>query len=165
MLIQLGLLLLGGILSVFGGYFGVIIRIQLENRQEIDFIKICLIDELEDIENAYKEILKKFTQSSIVTKEDLNGLLRYTDSYERTQNRIYLIRDKKLRKNINDFYRKIPNTIKNAEQQIIQLGVQANNPNPTHNKVLQEIETISNSAQKIKDDIRKYEHKKNLWLF
>jgi hypothetical protein len=158
--LQITLIVIGAFLAIIGGYFGVIIRVRVEKQDEINFIKVCLIDELNDVCNAYKNIEDTFKKSSVVYAPDLNKLRNYTSNYQAYRQRIYLIDNEELRKEIRTFYQTLLEAVNESFVQITNLGVNAVQPNNTHNKVLQKMENAAKLASALKSNLEKYQFKR-----
>jgi len=159
LLVQVASLLLGGLLAIVGGFFGEFIRVKFKKKEEIDFIKVCLIDELTEMCVLIENITATFKKSSVVYLADLNKLRNSISNYTTHKQRIYLIGDENIRKEIRKFYSTFQEAIADASTQINSLGVKALESNPTHNTVLQKMESVSTSAANLKKTLGAYKYK------
>lgn len=111
-------LVIGALLAIVGGFFGVLIRVRVERKEEINFIKICLIDELNGICSIIESMKDTFTKSPVIYPVDLNKLTENTTNFNDHRKRIYLIKDENLRKNIFNFYKDINTLISDSTKSI-----------------------------------------------
>ncbi len=101
--------LAGGVIGCFSSIFSGIIILKAQEKGEVKKIKTNLIDELEkNIENA-KKISKKVDIFSAITKENLNGF--GMESFNDHKKRLFLIKDQKIRRGLEQFYAKLKKEI------------------------------------------------------
>lgn len=152
---QLFPILLGAGLSIIGGFFGVIIRVRVERRAEIDFIKVCIIDELNDICSIINSIKDTYKKTPTIFPSDLNKLGGNTDNFVEHKKRIFLITNDTLRKEIRTFYKELSDALEDMSSKVSSLSSTNQVPHP---EILKQVEDIASNASKLKVAIQKYKY-------
>jgi len=110
--------ILGAILAIVGGYVGDEVRAWRERGRERKSIKICLSDELHDIETTIGSMHQVWESAQLFHPSYVTDLIGGTSSYDTLRPRLFLIKDQKLRKEIGDFYKKLKDTARKTEGKI-----------------------------------------------
>lgn len=108
------LVVLGGVISAIGGFLAQWFKMRLERKQEIECIKISLIDELGELRSIMGNMLDTQETAHSLPKVYLDNLSKNMDSFVHYKKRLFLIKDKEVRKRISDFYKKLESTITSA---------------------------------------------------
>lgn len=154
-LFQIGMLLAGAFLAIIGGFLGVLIRVRVERKAEIDFIKICLVDELKDICAIIQSIKDTFKKNQTTYVEDINKLDGNTYNFDEHKKRIYLITNENLRKRIREFYKELYDTIRDS---LSKAGTLKEGATPPHEEIVRKMEEILKIASNLKTEIGKYKY-------
>lgn len=104
---QISLLIMGGILTIFGGFLANLIKLRLENKQEVKCIKISLIDEVTELSKIISRMLETQKTAKNLNKNYLDELLENIEAFNSHKNRLFLISDKKTRDDLRQFYKKL----------------------------------------------------------
>lgn len=147
--------LLGALLAGIGGFFAVVIRLRLEEKQKIDFIKVSLCDELHEICSIVDKMSETHRTSSNIPKIYFDELLENTESFKHHKKALYIIGDSKLRKDISEFYKKIETDIKKSQDDVGNI----NSPPNIATEVTHRFETAKHSAGTLKTKIENYKYK------
>lgn len=160
---QLALLFGGGVLSILGGFFAVIARLRLERKQEIDYIKISLIDELEELVVIIGNMLKTQETAKSLPKIYLDDMLENTESFKEHKKRLFLINKKEVRKAICDFYKKLESGIKSSNNAVGTLDESNTQQAAEVTKVVNSFTLMKTEATDLQTTISTYKYK-ILWL-
>ena len=109
------LIVLGGLLAIIGGYVGDELRALRERSRECKAIKVSIADELQEIETTIGNMHQVWDQAQLLPPTYVTALLQTTSAYDNLRPRLFLIKDKALRKEISDFYKKLKDTSLKAE--------------------------------------------------
>ena len=109
---------LGATLAIVGGYVGDEVRAWRERGRERKSIKICISDELRDIEATIDSMHQVWNSAQLFHPSYVTDLLAGTSAYDNLRPRLFLIKDKDLRKEIGDFYKKLKDTAHKTEGKI-----------------------------------------------
>lgn len=109
------LIILGALLAIIGGYVGDELRALRERSRECKAIKVSLADELQEIETTIGNMHQVWEQAQLLPPAYVTTLLQTTSAYDNLRPRLFLIKDKTLRKEISDFYKKLKDTSLKAE--------------------------------------------------
>lgn len=110
--------LIGATLAIFGGSTAVVVRLRLEKKQEIAYIKITFVDEIQEIYTIIDKMCETHKTTNTVPMTYINDISENTKSFETNKQRLFLIGDQSLRKRIYDFYKKLNNEIKKAVETV-----------------------------------------------
>ena len=108
-------LIIGACLAIAGGYIGDEIRAWRERNRERKAIKICIIDELREIESTISNMHQVWETAATFHPSYITDLLGNTSAYDTHRPRMYLIKDAELRREISDFYKKLKDSAKKTE--------------------------------------------------
>ena len=111
---QIFLLLIGGALTILGGFLATVIKLRLENKQEIKCIKISLVDEVSELSKIIGRMLETQKTSKNLHKNYLDEILENMESFDGYKNRSFLIGDKTTRDDLRQFYKKLIIETKNS---------------------------------------------------
>lgn len=100
-------ILIGALLAIVGGYVGDELRSWRERGRECKAIKICLADELQEIESTIGNMHQVWEQAQLLPPTYVATLIQGTSAYDNMRPRLFLISDETLRKEINNFYKKL----------------------------------------------------------
>lgn len=109
------LLLIGAALATIGGYLGDEIRAWRERGRERKSIKVCIVDELREIESTISNMHQVWDTAATFHPSYVTELIENTSAYDTLRPRIFLIKSGELRKEISDFYKKLKDTAKKTE--------------------------------------------------
>lgn len=115
---DLVLLAFGALLAILGGYIGDEIRSWRERVREGNAIKISIADELQEIESTIGSMHQVWESAQLFHPSYVTDLIQGTSAYDHLRPRLYLIKNKALRKDINDFYKKLKDTAHKTEGKI-----------------------------------------------
>lgn len=104
---DIALLVIGAILAILGGAAGDELRSWRARSRECKSIKISLADELQEIEATIGNMHQVWEQAQLLPPNYVTTLLHSTSAYDNLRQRLFLIKDKALRKEISDFYKKL----------------------------------------------------------
>lgn len=125
---DIALLTAGALLAIAGGYIGDEIRAWRERGRERGAIKVCIADELKEIEATINGMHQVWESAQLFHPSYVTDLLSSTSAYDNFRSRMFLIKDKGLRKDIGDFYKKLKDTAHKTEGKI---GTLAQTPDAT----------------------------------
>jgi hypothetical protein len=108
-------LISGAVLAILGGYVGDEIRTWRERSRERKAIKICIVDELREIETTIGNMHQVWDTAATFHPSYVSDLIGNTSAYDTHRPRMFLIKDTELRKEIGDFYKKLKDTAKKTE--------------------------------------------------
>jgi hypothetical protein len=111
-------LIVGALLATVGGYCGDEIRSWRERGRELKSIKICIGDELKEIETTIGNMHQVWESAQLFHPNYVADLLSSTSAYDELRPRLFLIKDGTLRKDIGDFYKKLKDTVRKTEGKI-----------------------------------------------
>ncbi len=97
--------IVGAILAVLGGIAGDIFSAWRERKREEKSIKICIRDELAEIETITTKMNEVWTTAHVLPDKYVQELLDSTTNYDKLRIRLFLIKEDKTRKDINSFYK------------------------------------------------------------
>jgi ribosomal protein L7/L12 len=154
---QITLILIGGGLSIFGGFIAVVVRLRLEKKQEIEYIKTSLIDELAEIVTTISDILKTQDTAKYLPQIYFDNLSQSIDSFSRHKQRLFIIQDAILRKGTYAFYKKLESAIKNSKN-VVGGSLDDNDAKQTAEvaKVVASLNTIKTDAEKLENNLNNY---------
>jgi hypothetical protein len=156
--------IIGAGLAIVGGFFAVIFRLRIERREEVNHIKISIVDELDEVRIiiAKLEETYKATNPHFINNTYLNDLAANTESFNFHKQKLFLISNQLLRKEIATFYKKLSESINGSINTVGQLG--GNQIGTDHDKIVEDFSKLSVSASGLSAKIKKYQYKV-LWLF
>ena len=108
-------LLVGAILAIGGGFVGDWLRSWRSNVRELKAIKISLGDELGEIETTTRNMHEVWVKSKLLHPSYITDILSNTTTFDSLRQRLFLIKDQKLRKRIVKFYKELKDTAKKSE--------------------------------------------------
>ncbi len=111
-------ILLGAALAIGGGWISDEIRACRERSRELKSIKIALSDELGEIETTVHNMHEVWTQAKVLSPTYINDLLSNTTAFDNLRARLFLIKDKDLRKKVVSFYKKLKDLSKKSEGKV-----------------------------------------------
>lgn len=150
--------LVGGMLSIVGGFMAQIIRARVDKKQHIGYIKIGLGDELSEICDIIKGLKDSHTKSKVVYQIDLDALEANTESFELHKKSLFLINNQSLRKRITDFYKSLRAHI--AECRTIVASIDpGGNATTEFNAIVAEFVALSQTGNILRNDISCHEYK------
>jgi len=147
---------IGASLAIVGGFFAVAFRQRIETKQEITHIKTSLIDELTEICSIIDKLTETYTTTNIISNIYLTDLAKNTDSFDDLKQRLYLIRDADLRRDISTFYRKL---VKNISESINKVNKLGENQPAAHNQIVNDVKQSRTDAMAIKVRLTKYKYR------
>lgn len=153
--------LLGGFLSIMGGFGAVVLRARTERKNEINYIKISLTDELNEICSIVEKLEETYKTTHIVSNKYLNELSVNDDSFYHHKERLFLIKNEKLRKEITSFYKLLSETITESKNKVGTLG-EAPGGNE-HDPIVSKFANIQTRASALLESLKKYKYKV-LWI-
>jgi len=112
------LLAVGALLAIAGGAAGDEIRAWRERNRERKAIKISIADELKDIETIIGNMHQVWDSAQLFHPSYVTDLLSSTSAFDNLRPRLFLIKDKTLRKDIGDFYKKLKDTARKTDGKI-----------------------------------------------
>ena len=149
--------IIGALLSIMGGFGAVIIRSRVEKRDEIEYIKIGLTDELKEICSIMQKLQETYKTTKIVSNSYLNELNDNTESYLHHKQRIFLIKDSDLRRKIAVFYKDLHEQIKDSLNKVGKLG--ENPADGAHDPIVQKFNSIQSKGEEVYNELSKYRYK------
>ena len=158
---KLTLPLVGAMLSILGGFAAVFIRARLEKKQEIEYIKIGLKDELYEICSIIDHLTETYTRTQVLSNTYLNNLSKNTEAFTQYKQRLFLINNETLRRQIVAFYKKLNEVISESVNKVGTLG--ENPSGAEHEKIVSKFTSIATEARTIGSDLDKYKYRL-LWL-
>lgn len=154
--------LMGGFLSIAGGFGAVVLRSRTEKKNEINYIKISLTDELEAVCSIVDKLNETYSKTHIVSNTYLNDLATNSESFNYHKQRIFLISDEALRRDIVSFYKNLSDIIADSINKVGSLGeAQVDN---THDQIVGKFTDIKTKATSLKTVLKSYRFKV-FWLF
>ena len=148
--------LIGAASAIAGGYCAVVARIRLEKKQEIEFIKISLIDELTEIRSIIDRMLETHNQTNIIPPSYFSELDENHQSFDQHKPRLFIIGDATLRKAICDFYKKLNQEVEKARTTVSSL----NESDPAARTIItNSFTTIKTGATTLETQVRAYKFK------
>lgn len=108
------LLSIGAGLAIVGGAISEEIRAWRGRSRERHAIKVCLADELREVESTIGIMHQVWENAATFHPRFVVDLLDNTSAYDTHRLRLFLIKESELRKEVNDFYKKLKDTAKKA---------------------------------------------------
>lgn len=115
---DLVLLAVGAGIAIIGGYIGDEVRAWRERSRERDSIKICIADELREIESTIASMHQVWENAQLFHPNYVSDLLSNTSAYDELRARLFLIKSSTIRKEIGAFYKKLKDTAHKTEGKI-----------------------------------------------
>lgn len=153
--------LLGGLLSIMGGFGAVVLRGRTERKNEINYIKISLTDELHEICSILEKLEETYKTTHIVSNKYLNELSVSDDSLHSFKERLFVIKNEKLRKEITSYYKLLSETITESKNKVGTLG-EAPGGNE-HDPIVSKFADVKAKALGLSESLKKYNYKV-LWF-
>ncbi len=150
--------LVGGALVLFGGIAVQVLRLRFEKKQEIEYIKVGLIDEITEIRATIGRMVETHRTMGNIPPTYFNELSENKESFNQHKPRLFLVGDTKLRKSICDFYKKMGETIKKSEESLGSLK-DGEDQEAKINAVLTKFQTLEAEAQTLNSNVGKYRFK------
>src|SRR3989344_544919 len=100
-------LILGAVLAIGGGWISDEIRAWRERDRELKSIKVAIGDELGEIESTINNMHEVWKQAKVLSPSYIVNLLANTTAFDTLRTRLFLIKDKDLRKKVVAFYKKL----------------------------------------------------------
>ncbi len=157
-------LLAGAGLALIGSSLTTVIKMRLEKKQEIQYIKTGLIDEIGEISSIIGNMLKTQETAKSLPKVYLDDLLTNTESFNLHRKRLFLIGNKKLRKEICDFYKKLEKDVKDAGNAVGTLDETNTQQTSEVAKVVTNFTAIKSTAINLETSIDSYKYK-SFWVW
>lgn len=154
--------LIGAFASIAGGFFAVIIRSRLERKQEVEFIKISFIDELNEICLIISNMTETHRTSKSIQNEYLNSLSENTEVFTINKQKLFFIDKEDLRRDIISFYKKLNENIQDSINKVGTLSQDTQGDQSS--AIVQKFETIAASAKTINTKIQAYKYCV-FWMF
>ncbi|HEX7724531.1 MAG TPA: hypothetical protein VF438_02225 [Candidatus Paceibacterota bacterium] len=111
-------LIAGALLAVIGGAISDSIHAWFERRRELKAIKIVVADELSQIESTVTNMHEVWEQTGVFAAKYVSDILACSSAYESCKPRLFLIKDKDLRKEVISFYKKLKDTVRKSEGKV-----------------------------------------------
>lgn len=148
--------IIGGVLTILGGFIATIVNSRVLKKSEIEYIKIGLIDELHEICSIIGKMKDTYKTTHIVSNSYLNDLQKNTDSFKYHKQRLFLIRKENLRREIVQFYKDLEENISESINKVGKLGeAQVDN---THDQIVSKFIDIQTAASSIEDKVKNYKY-------
>lgn len=113
------LLLLGGAaLALLGGIIGDEYRSWRDRSGERKSIKVSLVDELQDIESTLGKMHQVWEKTTTLYPTDITDLQSCNSAYTTHRQRLFLIQDVKLRKEVHVFYKTVSDMIRKTDGKV-----------------------------------------------
>lgn len=154
----------GAVLALVGGSITTVIKMRLEKKQEIQYIKTSLVDEIGEIVATICNMLQTHEAAKSLPKVYFDDLLSNTESFDMHKKRLFLIGDKKLRKEIGDFYKKLEKDAKSAISIVGTLDETNTEQVAKVAKVIADFTAMKIRASDLEKSVEKYKYKA-LWIF
>lgn len=100
-------LLIGAALAVIGGMISDGIRGWRERARERNAMKICILDEINDIISTLEKMHEVWEHGNVLPAFHVNDVCTNTTAFDSLRLRLFLIKDDDLRKKIFAFYKKL----------------------------------------------------------
>jgi hypothetical protein len=153
-------------LTIFGGFLANVIKLRLENKQEIKCIKVTLVDEILTLTNIVGKMLETQKTSKILNKSYLDELRENIDSFNNHKGRLFLIDDKNIREKLRQFYKNLVTEVnKSLESSVV--GTLNDEDFHQAAKVREAVEhfrQIATDAGNLTESLNDYKYKA-LWIF
>lgn len=104
--------------AIVGGGIGKKIEMWLNIRQERDFIKKGLVDELDEIIIVIGKFKETFDQTQQTPKSYIIELKSNIEAYNHHRHRLFILHGDDLRHKIIQFYRKLKDALEDAEGKV-----------------------------------------------
>ncbi|MBN8697409.1 MAG: hypothetical protein J0L87_12835 [Bacteroidetes bacterium] len=140
---------LGALFAVVGGGVGKKIEMWLNLRQERSFIKKGLIDELDEIITVIGKLKETFEQTSQTPKSYIIDLKSNIEAYNHHRHRLFVLQGDDLRHKIIQFYRKLKDSLEDAEGKV---GTLATSPQAKQQQkdIVSKMEKFEQDAKELK---------------
>lgn len=112
---ELWLLVVGAFLAIIGGAANDEFSSYRERGRKRSAIQVSLADELREIETTIGKMHEVWTTTKIFPPSYIVDLLSGTAAYDNLRPELYLVKDADLRKDINDFYKKLKDAARNTD--------------------------------------------------
>ncbi len=142
-------LIIGACLAIFGGVIGQLFKMRLEKRQERKFIKLGLIDELNEICSTIDRLKETFEKTGLAHKSYLTDLLLNMDAYKHHRRRLFILEGEKFRHKIISFYKKLNEHITDSEGKVGTLADSVESK-AEQREIVTKLQTFSTEANEIK---------------
>ena len=111
-------LITGAILAISGGAFVEWLKLKMQTKQELNFLKISFSDELEGIISIIGKLNEMWEKTGMVHKAYVNDLANNLNAYHDHRSRLFLFKDTELRRGIISFYKQLEELIKESEDKV-----------------------------------------------
>lgn len=148
--------IVGGVLTIIGGFFATLVSSRIQKKNEVEFIKISLIDELHEINSIISRMIDTHKTAHPLPNSYLNDLQSNTDSFKHHKKRLFLIRNETLRRDTVSFYKNLSESIEDSINQVGKLG--DTESDTTFDKIVTKFTGIQTQAAAIKLRIEKYKY-------
>ncbi len=159
------LMLIGALFAAIGGFVANILKLRLENKQEIKCIKVSLIDEIDSLSNCISKMIETQKTSKILNKIYLDELRENIDSFNVHKSRLFLIGDKKTRNDLRQFYKDLITEVSKSLESSV-AGTLNDNDMQHLSRVKEAVDSfakIENQAKNLKSTLDSYKYKV-LWI-
>ena len=111
-------LIIGALLAISGGAVIEWLKLRMEKRQELKFLKISFVDELHEICSIIEKLSETWERSSMVHKAYIDELSDNMSAFGHHRNRIFLFKKTTVRRELITFYKKLKEAIKDCEGKV-----------------------------------------------
>ncbi len=129
-------------------------RARLDKKQEINYIKISLTDELNEICTIIGKLNETHATTHTLPNRYLNDLQKNTESFKYHKPKIFLINSSTLRKEIVVFYKALDEIISESINRVGSLG--ENPTGATHDQIITKFDNIKIKAETLVSNLNKY---------
>lgn len=131
----------------------------MEKKQEIDCIKISLIDELQEISTIIGKMLETYNTTKIIPASYFNDLSEHRESFDLHKPRLFLIGNTELRKEMCDFYKKLTINIKKSRDKVGTLKPDGDNQESITSSITTDFTESKTKSDHLKTALEKYRFK------
>lgn len=155
--------LVGGGLVLTGGIVAQGMRVRFDKKQEIESIKVSIMDELHEIRAIVSSMSETHRTTGNVPQTYFNELLENEESFKLYKPRLFLISHAELRRSICDFYKKLDTLIKKSREAVGTLKDDAGQT-ARESDVIEKFQALGAEAVVLEKLIAKYAYKP-LYIF
>lgn len=153
----------GGVAAVIGGYMGVAFPLKIDKVQRVNNIKSNIIDELDEIAATIDRLCETYTKGHTLSNDYFNDLnVNAKEFYDNIKPTLYLIHHTALRKEINGFYKKLNENLRESINKVGKLGLSIQETvydDTKHSDIINTFKEVKAEAISLKIKLESYRFK------
>lgn len=133
-----------------------IIQTRLAKRQEITDLKICLADQLSEIETVIEKMVETYSTTSTIPNDYFNSLNTHSEPFATYKQKLHLISKPDLRKRFRNFYKDLDKKINDSLNTVGSLNPASTN---TQQNVINDFKTIALESTQLRGMVEEFKYR------